>query len=249
MFSVVVFEGPKESVGTIPTKWLNQSKTECKWPLKDIPYSIKNNKDPEKSWNSFAVRVISQKPIIKLCNWRSYFQPGNYGHGSKKRTKKRKQPKKPSLVRDISSDEPKPDDSEVSLTPSMISLVAPSEDEVEDHVGEAVLLKNLAPVAEDTAVQSGPQITQQPFPSSTAQDSSLNYAILFIRQIAFEKQVLTTLSEIKADIRELLNWSSNSSPAEELSLKTIPFDLPVQNLHILLNLNHWATNVESFNSL
>ncbi|ODM87583.1 hypothetical protein Ocin01_19099 [Orchesella cincta] len=103
----------------------------------------------------------------------------------KKRNKKRKQPKKPSLVlvRDISSDEPKSDDSEVSLTPSMISLVAPSEDEVGDHVGDTVLLDNLASVTENTAVQNESQNTQRSFPSSTAQDSSVNYTVLFNRQI------------------------------------------------------------------
>ncbi|ODM87013.1 hypothetical protein Ocin01_19669 [Orchesella cincta] len=217
MFSVVVFEGPKESVGTIPTKWLNQTKSECKWPVKDIPNSIKNNKDPEKSWNSYPVRVISKKPIN---DYRKALELEKRAEATsslettdteqKKRNKKQKQPKKPSLVlvQDISSDEPKSDDSEVSLTTSMISLVAPSEDEVEDHVGAAVLLNNLASATEDTAAQSEPQNTQPTIPLSTAQDSSLTYTVLLNRQIAFEKQVLTTLSEIKADIRELLHRSS-----------------------------------------
>ncbi|ODM97414.1 hypothetical protein Ocin01_09266 [Orchesella cincta] len=213
MFSVVVFEGPKESVGTIPTKWLNQTKSECKWPVKDIQNSIK------------TTRILTK--VGTLIQFVSY--------------------RKSRLI--FSSDEPKSDESEVSLTPSMISLVAPSEDEVEDHVGEAALLNNLASATEDTAAQRQPQNPQQPSPSSTTQESNLNYAVLFNRQIAFEKQVLTVLSEIKADIRELLHRSSNSSPAEELSLKTIPFDLPVQTSDILVNLNNWATHVESFNSL
>jgi len=65
MFSIVVFLGPVEQVGTIPTKWLNSSNTSCKWPSKDFDKAIRKNKDPEEDWTEYPVRVISKHPICK----------------------------------------------------------------------------------------------------------------------------------------------------------------------------------------
>ncbi|CAL8121424.1 unnamed protein product [Orchesella dallaii] len=94
-------------------------------------------------------------------------------------------------------------------------------------------------------------VPRQPLTTLPEQSSvsSSTFASLFSRQIAFEKQVLTALTGIKADVRELLQRSGSNVMPEDALTGRLPFDLPLQTIDSLMKLNDWAAVSDNYKEL
>ncbi|CAL8145509.1 unnamed protein product [Orchesella dallaii] len=161
MYSIVVFEGPNDSVGTVST--VNRQQ----WPPRDYGKAIRRNKEPEDSWSTYPVQVLSKNPINDLT----------------------------------SSD--------------------PSTDHVNADRAHLV-------------------------PNDTIDLSTSEYTALYNTQIAFEKQVMTVLAGIRADIRELLQRTCSKPTTHDLPMRRIPFDFPCQTIKVLMSLNEWIKADDNF---
>ncbi|CAL8140001.1 unnamed protein product [Orchesella dallaii] len=124
--SMIPYSGarPNESVGTVPIKWLNSSKTVCKWPPRDYGKAIRHNKEPDDSWSTYPVRVLSKNPIRdyktarnleKKAEFTSSLETTDADCERRKKQRRTAKPKEPclALVRDSgsSSDNPQSDQS------------------------------------------------------------------------------------------------------------------------------------------
>ncbi|CAL8145803.1 unnamed protein product [Orchesella dallaii] len=70
--------------------------------------------------------------------------------------------------------------------------------------------------------------------------SSSTFASLFSRQIEFEEHVLTALTSIKADVRELLQRSGSNVIPEDTLTRRLPLDLPLKTIDSLMKLDDWT---------
>ncbi|CAL8141013.1 unnamed protein product [Orchesella dallaii] len=241
-------------------------KTECKWTPRDYEKAIRRNKEPEDSWSTYPVRVLSKNPIRdyktarnleKTAEFTSSLETTDADCERRKNQRRAAKPKEPclALVRDSasSSDNPQSDQSSRNSV-SVLSLIPPSDVEENSHIEEDLqALGQLRELIDDlTSEPSANPVSADRahlVPNDTIHLSSSEYTALYNRQIAFEKQVMTGLAGIRADIRELLQRTCSKPTTDDLPRRRIPFDFICQTIELLMSLNEWIKAADNFSIL
>lgn len=59
-YSIVAFTREDDCISLVPSKWLCDLKTTCRWPTKSVRNAIIKKKDPSEDWETVPVELIEE---------------------------------------------------------------------------------------------------------------------------------------------------------------------------------------------
>jgi hypothetical protein len=67
-YSIVAFTKEDDCISLVPSKWLCDLKTKCRWPTKSVRNAIIKRKGPSEDWETVPVELLEER-IGKLTTF------------------------------------------------------------------------------------------------------------------------------------------------------------------------------------